>query len=226
MTEVNEKNAAQIARVLKDGVLVGPSTVRRSPTFGAIALALLKCQGELKNPPKTAENPHFKSRFADLATVRETVLPVFTRHGLALLQLPCEVDGDPALTTLLVHAASGEWVETVQRTRPTKGDPQSAGSALTYARRYALQTVAGVTAEDDDDGNAGSKAPEGVDLKKWFADALADAQSREAITPLWRRYEWAKEMGILRPADTKPIEASFSAAAAKFPKPPEPAKKA
>jgi hypothetical protein len=135
---------------------VDESTVRRSESIAALAKAMCAAQAELKNPPKDSVNPHYKSKYADLATVRDTVIPVLAKHGLSLLQLPSELGTDSALTTLLAHT-SGEWVETTIRLRPVKNDPQGVGSALTYARRYALQSVAGVAAEDDDDGHAGSQ---------------------------------------------------------------------
>jgi hypothetical protein len=157
-------------------------TVRRSETTAAIFGALLKAQGELKNPPKDSVNPHYKSRYADLATVREAVLPAFLRHGLAVVQCPCELGADPALTTLLIHE-SGEWVETTIRLRPAKADPQGVGSALTYARRYALQSVAGVAAEDDDDGNAASRPAKKPDPPPRAAPARLVPADSPADTP-------------------------------------------
>lgn len=157
MNPVTVSNAGEAARAVKHGEhLPGPSSVRRSGTIGKLALALAKAQGELKNPPKDSVNPHFKSRYADLATVRDTVLPVLARHGLSVLQLPCEMDGHPALTTVLMHGETGEFWESTILLRPGKLDPQGIGSALTYHRRYSLQALAGVAADDDDDGNAAS----------------------------------------------------------------------
>lgn len=156
MNPVTLNNAGEAARVVKHGEhLPGPSSVRRSGTIGKLAVALAKAQGELKNPPKDSVNPHFKSRYADLATVRDTVMPVFSRNGLSVLQLPCEMDGQPALTTVLMHGESGEFWESTILLRG-KLDPQGVGSALTYHRRYTLQALAGVAADDDDDGNAAS----------------------------------------------------------------------
>ena len=131
-------------------------TVRMSPSIAALAKALALAQAEMENPPKDSVNPHFKSRYADLATVRDTIIPVLNRRGLSVAQLPCELAGSPALTTLLLHE-SGEWIETTILLHPIKVDPQGIGSALTYARRYALQSVAGVAADDDDDGNAATR---------------------------------------------------------------------
>lgn len=130
--------------------------VRRSGSLAELSAALAAAQAEMKNPQKDSVNPHYKSRYADLATVRDAVLPCLNRHGLSVLQLPCELPCGPALVTLLLHK-SGEWVESSLALRPQQMTPQGIGSALTYCRRYALQSLAGVAADDDDDGHAAGK---------------------------------------------------------------------
>ena len=153
--------AAETAAAVNGGIPA--TTVRRSDTIAKLTAALTKAACELKNPPKDSVNPFFNCRYADLATVRDAVLPVLARHDLAVLQLPCELDNAAALTTLLMHV-SGEWVETTIKLRAVRNDPQGVGSALTYARRYALQAIAGVAAEDDDDGNtAGQRSKNEAD---------------------------------------------------------------
>lgn len=74
----------------------------RSASLAALSQALAQAQAELKNPPKDRVNPHFRSKYADWATVRDWMLPVLNRHGLSVVQLPCEWSGRPAG---LVHAA-------------------------------------------------------------------------------------------------------------------------
>lgn len=134
--------------------------IEQSPSIVNLAAALVAAQGEFRNPPKDSTNPHFKSKFADLATVRETVQPTLLKYGLAVSQLPCEVEGvGPGLCTMLIHA-SGEFVRATIALRPGKTDPQGIGAALTYARRYGLQAILGVVADDDDDGNAASRPPQ------------------------------------------------------------------
>lgn len=125
----------------------------RSASLSELAKALALAQAELKNPPKDRVNPHFKSRYADLATVRDWVLPALNRQGLSVVQLPCEWSGRPALFTLLLHE-SGEYLGACLPLLLVKDDPQGMGSALTYARRYALQALVGVAGEEDDDGNS------------------------------------------------------------------------
>jgi hypothetical protein len=146
-------------------VQVGAATVRVSPQTNEIAAALAKAQAEMKNPPKDASNPHYGSKYADLASVRDAVVPVLARHGLSVAQLPCDVDGNPALVTILFHV-SGQRIEQVVRLRVDKPTAQGLGSALTYYRRYSLQSLAGVVGDDDDDGNAASQQPQRSDRRQ------------------------------------------------------------
>lgn len=131
--------------------------MNKSTEINELAKALAAAQAEMKNPPLDGTNPHFHSRFATLAAVRDTVLPVLSRHGLSVIQSAGSSDRGPTLTTLLLHA-SGQWVETDALTLPaSKQDAQGYGSALTYGRRYSLMALAGVVGDDDDDGEAASK---------------------------------------------------------------------
>lgn len=132
--------------------------MEHSDSLANLAAALAAAQTDCKNPPLDGKNPHFSSRFATLAAVREHVLPVFGRHKLAVAQV-LDSDGErPVLRTVLLHV-SGEWLAGAYPLVPVKADPQGYGSAITYARRYALQSLAGVVGDDDDDGNAASAGP-------------------------------------------------------------------
>ena len=129
--------------------------MEHSETINQIAAAVIAAQGELGTAKKTADNPFFKSKYADLAGVVETARPVLTRHGLGVVQ-SADYDGELAVVeTLLVHT-SGEWIKSRTVLKPTKADPQGMGSAVTYARRYAYMAIIGMAAEDDD-GNAASQ---------------------------------------------------------------------
>lgn len=121
-----------------------------------LAEALAAAQLEMVDPAKDAVNPHFRSRYADLATVLKTVRPVLAKHGIALTQTTQILDGSLVLVTRL-HWRDEELAG-YYPINPTKADPQGYGSAMTYARRYALQAIVGVAADDDDDGNAASAA--------------------------------------------------------------------
>lgn len=100
-----------------------------------------------------AKNPHFGSKFASLAGVIAAVRPVLNEHGLVYSQFPTNLNGAPALRTALMHAESGEEIADVMPLILPKSDPQGYGSALTYARRYALLSVLGLVGDEDDDAN-------------------------------------------------------------------------
>lgn len=131
-----------------------------------IAAALLAAQRDMPELQKNAINPHFRSKYISLDSLMEQVLPVLNRHGLVLLQWPTALDRrttkdgeiqlgtEPALRTKLLHAESGEAFEDVMPLILGKNDPQGQGSAITYARRYALMSILGLVADQDDDANA------------------------------------------------------------------------
>lgn len=137
-------------------------TTEFSQSLGALAKALAKAQGELEDAKKDAVNPAFKrgndvSRYASLASVRAAITPVFSKHGLSVTQLN-EPHGDAGVcvVTLLLHE-SGEWIRSRLFVPVTKKDAQGFGSALSYARRYALAAIANIAADDDDGEEASAK---------------------------------------------------------------------
>ena len=128
-----------------------------------INTAIVAAQKEIKNANLNKTNPHFRSKFADLASVREAVLPTYAKHGIAVIQTSGVAESGFGLTTTLVHAESGGTISTWWPL-PLEGKPQELGSALTYARRYSLGTIAGIATEDDDDGNEAQKTERVSDL--------------------------------------------------------------
>jgi hypothetical protein len=115
--------------------------------------ALAKAQAEVENASKNSANPHFKSKYADLAEVLNTVRPVFAKHGLSILQ-STEFDGATVnVTTALCHSSGGVVTSTASCV-PAKSDAQGIGSATTYLRRYSLAAMTGVAQEDDDGQSA------------------------------------------------------------------------
>ena len=119
------------------------------------AKAFIAAQKATEAVKKASTNPAFKSRYADLAVVVEAVIPALNESGIAVIQSP-SFDGDlVSVTTVLLHE-SGSSVTGTLSMRPTKMDPQGVGSAITYARRYALLAMAGAAPEDDD-GHAASQ---------------------------------------------------------------------
>ena len=124
----------------------------------SLAEALVAFQAEVPTLPKDSTNPHFRSKFTSLDTIVETVRPLLAKHGLAWSALPCVgPDGQPALRYQLLHT-SGEAQQDMMPLLLSKNDSQGLGSALTYSRRYALCAVLNLVADEDDDGNAASRA--------------------------------------------------------------------
>lgn len=125
-----------------------------------LTAALVAAQKQMPDLQRDKINPHFKSAYLSLEKLLEEVLPVLNANGLAVTQWPTffVVDGEakPALRTVLVHGESGEQMDGTMLLLPTKNDPQGQGSAITYAKRYALMSLCGLSADEDDDGNKAS----------------------------------------------------------------------
>lgn len=129
-----------------------------SPTITKIAPALVKAQSEMSNAKKDAVNPFFKKTYADLNSIREAVLPSLNKNGITVIQPTCNIEGVDYVETILLHE-SGEYISSLTRVvvdRPN--DAQRHGSGLSYARRYALQSITNIGAEDDDANKAVAKA--------------------------------------------------------------------
>jgi len=121
-----------------------------------IASALVKAQRGFAPALKTSTNPHFRSKYVDLAGCVEAVVDALNAAGIALIQRTSEDSTGVTVETVFVHE-SGEMLECGKLHVPAaKQDPQGYGSALTYARRYSLMAACGIAPEDDD-GNAASK---------------------------------------------------------------------
>jgi hypothetical protein len=124
--------------------------MRSSDTLTKISPALVKAINAIEGVKKGADNPFFKSKYANLESVIEAAHGALEANGLAVMQGPGPMDGNCiTLTTRLVHE-SGEWIETDFSLPAGKMDPQAAGSAITYARRYSLMAMLNMPAVDDD----------------------------------------------------------------------------
>lgn len=138
----------------------------KSESIVELAKALCKVQAVIENAKKDAANPFFKSHYADLSSVWEVARKPLTDNGLSVSQLPGGCDGNKIkVRTILMHT-SGEWLCSEFEMPFLKLDPQSVGSAITYARRYALAAIIGIVADEDDDGNKASGKTEGEEPKK------------------------------------------------------------
>lgn len=135
--------------------------MNKSESIKNISAALMVFAVKMGKIRKSAENPFFKSKYAPLPEILEAIDTPLNEAGLIVSQFP---DGD-GLTTIISHPESGEWMEATYNIHPVKTDPQSIGSAITYARRYALGAVLRLNIDEDDDGN---KASQPETDKQWL----------------------------------------------------------
>jgi len=135
--------------------------------------AVLALQSEIGTLQKNALNPHFKSRYLSLDALVEHVQPLLTKHGLIWSCEPhADIDGRPMLLYRLLHAESGEFIGNAMPLLLEKNNAQGLGSAITYARRYALCAVLNIVADVDDDGEKAAKQKPAT--KERAAVTLAD----------------------------------------------------
>lgn len=123
--------------------------MRHSEQIDQIAKALSQAQKAIKGAKKDSNNPHYKSRYADLASVWDACREALTAQGLAVVQSAGSVDGQLRVSTMLVHT-SGQWFADDLLVPVRDAGPQAVGGAITYGRRFSLAAFAGVAPEDDD----------------------------------------------------------------------------
>lgn len=160
-----------------------PTTHDESPTLGALAAALAKAQTAMKSASKDSLNPHFGSKYADLASIWDACRGPLGANGLAVLQRVRSDARSVTVTTMLVHS-SGEYVRDALTLPVAQPTPQGFGSAITYGRRYGLAALVGVASDVDDDGNAasGHSMPSSAGRKNApSATAALKAKMREKV---------------------------------------------
>ncbi len=205
-----------------------------SENINELVGALSKAQGEMDNAPMLSENPHFRSKYADLASIRNATVPHLAKNGLALFQSISAVNGSGLLLVTRLAHSSGQWVESAYPI-PLDSKPHIMGSAITYARRYSWAAICGIAAEEDDDANAandaaknGTKSLPALPARKssaaakrdgdWpaFISALADCQSAREVEKLRREYRaekypaWNKDWQDVAEEDFEKRLAQFS----------------
>lgn len=178
--------------------------MEKSENITNLAKALIKFNAHVSKIKKDAKNPFFKSNYASLSNIQDAINGPLLESGLVYSQMPSGVNG---LTTILIHAESGEYLMDSYIMPVSKpNDPQAVGSAITYAKRYALAGILGLNIDDDDDANKASAKevlpvkPEKQELnpksEKWpsAVQALIDGFDLEVIK---KKYTLTKENEIL-----------------------------
>lgn len=171
--------------------------MQTSEAINELATALAKAQGTIKGAVKDADNPHFRSKYADLASVWDACREALSQNGLSVLQAPRGVISEAGWTveveTRLLHA-SGQWMGDTITVPVGKPDAQGLGSALTYARRYALASFVGVAPEDDDGNAAVAKStarkaddPPGYDVWRGDLEIIGTEQGLKALEATWKK---------------------------------------
>lgn len=128
-----------------------------SENISQLAAALVEAQQKMGNAVKDSKNPFFKSKYADLSAVREAVLPPLNAAGISVIQPTVYLDGKKFVQTMFLHS-SGEFISGLTEILSAKElDAQAQGSGISYARRYGLQSLANVGADDDDGQGAVGK---------------------------------------------------------------------
>ena len=177
--------------------------MRTSDKLTNLTKALFEFQGKVTSVKKNAKNDHFKNKYADLTSIIETINPILQECGLLVTQHPNE----DVLVTTVYHAESGEYMQSEQVLRMRDlNNPQQQGSAITYARRYALASIFNLSQEDDD-GNSAAAVKEPQKMVKevlnekhpMWAKALDHLQKGNPIADITRKYTvGAKELELLK----------------------------
>jgi hypothetical protein len=162
--------------------------------------AVLKLQSEIGTLQKNAINPHFKSRYISLENLVEAVQPLLTKHGLIWHCYPSHYDGSPILVYTLTHAESGEGMGAEMPLLLDKQNAQGLGSAITYARRYALCAVLNIVADVDDDGNKASAKTNGIQTVSTpddFAAQLRATKMKATDIKAWLQTEGGHDKQVV-----------------------------
>ena len=159
----------------------------KSESIKHLAIALNKAQAVMSGAKKSAANPFFKSKYANLEEVIACIKEPFESNGLSFMQFPITEDDRAGVETIVMHE-SGEWISGSFMLKCSKIDPQGMASAITYARRYGIQSIAGIPSEDDD-GNAASQAPKKPAMTPKEAVAkLSSAESQKDLVAVWNSF--------------------------------------
>lgn len=168
-----------------------------------LTTALAKAQATVENAKKVSNNPHFKSKYADLATIWDVIRGPLTDNGISVVQLPCEAPaGQVGLVTHILHSSGESISERFFVGLKDASNPQQVGSALTYMKRYALLGVAGIASEDDDGEAAvgrGKPQEKVVDYAETIKETMAQLEG-STDTEARTLYATVRNSGMQQPA--------------------------
>ena len=158
-----------------------------SPDISEIAPAFLKAQAEMGSAEKNQINPFYKSKYADLSSIIDACKSALNNNAIMVLQ---PIDG-MTVETILIHS-SGQWFSSsTPIVAKALNDPQALGSAITYACRYALQSICTIPREDDDGNQATIESSDAV--KKQVLGILTRLEVDESIIPKLTQHKFKKE---------------------------------
>lgn len=146
--------------------------MEKSASIQNLAKALILFNGLVSKVKKGSDNPFFKSKYAALPDVLAAIHAPLLEAGLTINQFPTGLHG---LTTILIHAESGEYMMDTYTMTPTKNDPQGIGSCITYQRRYAVGAVLSLNIDEDDDGNKASQPAKKAEPPKDYSGEIIEA---------------------------------------------------
>jgi hypothetical protein len=166
--------------------------MNKSESITKLAAALGKFHGAMGKVGKDSVNPHFRNKYASLSNIIEAVTPHLNAAGLSIIQMPTT----EGLNTMLLHE-SGEYISSVSAIAAKDPmNPQAVGSAITYARRYALGSVLSLNIDEDDDATAATVAPKAAPQAKPQAPKVLPALTPEDAD------KWGKAIAALADGKT------------------------
>ena len=176
-----------------------------------LAKALVKATAQIEGATKDSTNPHFRNKYADLASVTDAIKKPLNDHGLTYSQIIHRLEGGVGVETLIIHESGETMSNGIAFVPAPKNDPHGYGSALTYARRYSLSACFGVIQEDDDANGATNLRTTGdinkVQSKKESAPKFAKADELQPFTA--EKYAKLLELHETDPELCKKLEAHY-----------------
>lgn len=143
-----------------------------------IAKAFIAAQKNMGNSLKSSSNPYFNKKYADINSVREAILPLLNEQNICVLQPIVNIDGKNFVKTIFLHESGEEISGLTEIIYSKQNDAQSQGSGITYARRYGLQSLACIGAEDDDGNSASNPNKDNTENKKEHLPELKKEHER------------------------------------------------